>query len=123
MNQAAALQTPSKRFTQALRFPAHSFTRSVFMALLAFVGFSLAALPAEGADLQNKIIKLTLGFTPSGVPVIEQGVWKKTGQPIFTDNLASDTLDEWVPEKFIPAELPPIDWQLSENYNFVRAEA
>lgn len=123
MNQAVAVPTPSKRFTQSLRFSARFFTRSIFMALLAFAGFSLAALPAEAADLQNKIIKLTLGFTPSGVPVIEQGVWKKTGQPVFTDNLASDTLDEWVPEKFIPAELPPIDWQFSESYNFVRAEA
>jgi hypothetical protein len=123
MNQAVTIQIPSKRFPQFLRFPAHFFSRSVFMALLTIACFSLTALPAEGADLQNKIIKLTLGFTPNGVPVIEQGVWKKTGQPVFTDNLASDTLDEWVPEKFIPAELPPIDWQLSENYNFVRAEA
>jgi hypothetical protein len=123
MNQAVQGKTLLKRFTQHLRFSGHSFARGVFVALFTFACFSLSAISAQGADLQNKIIKLTLGFTPNGVPVIERGIWKKNGQPVFTDNLASDTLEEWIPEKFIPAELPPIEWQISEDFNFVRAEA
>jgi hypothetical protein len=121
MNQAAP--TSIKRFARDVGLSRPSVIRSVLIALFTFSCFSLSALPAQGAELQNKILKLTLGFTPNGVPVVEQGVWKKTGQPVFTDTLASDTLDDWVPEKFIPAQLPPIDWQFSEDYNFLRAEA
>ena len=112
-----------KRVKRGINFTCHSFERRFFVALFTFACFSLCAVSANGADLQNKAIKLTLGFTPNGVPVIEQGTWKKTGQAVFTDNLASDTLDDWVPEKFIPAELPPVDWQLSESFTFYRAEA
>jgi hypothetical protein len=123
MNQTVQVKTLLKKAAQRLRFPRHSFAKSVFIALFTIACFSFSALSAQGAELQNKIIKLTLGFTPNGLPVIEQGIWKKTGQPVFTDSLASDTLDEWIPEKFIPAELPPIDWQISEDFNFARAEA
>jgi hypothetical protein len=123
MKQSVPVTALWKRERQGLPFIGHSFARSIFVALFTFAGFSLCAVSATGADLQNRTLKLTLGFTPNGVPVIEQGVWKKTSQPIFTDSLASDSLADWLPEKFIPAELPPIDWQLSEDFHFYRAEA
>lgn len=123
MNQAVRAETLLKKFAQSPAFPRHHFAKSLFVMLFAFACFSFSTLSVQGADLENKTIKLTLGFTPNGIPVIEKGVWKKTGLPVFTDNLASNSLYDWIPEKFIPSELAPGDWQISEDASFIRAEA
>ncbi|MEW6127185.1 MAG: alpha-galactosidase [Acidobacteriota bacterium] len=91
------------------------------LGLLLGVIFSPIAVQAE--ELSNKKLCLTLGASPNGIPVIEKAVWSRTQQPIFTDTMASDDLNNWVPEKFIPHSPSPISWQLSSDKNFYRAQA
>ncbi len=99
------------------------YRRKMSSALWCLCCFFILAGSAQGEELMNKRLSLTLGFTPKGIPVIEKAVWLRDGQVIFTDTKASDSLDNWVPEKFIPDSLPPTSWQLSSDANFYRAEA
>ncbi len=112
-----------KRVTQGLDFPRHSFERSVCVALFTFTCFLFGSVSASGADLRNETISLKLGFTPGGAPVIEKAVWIKTGEAVFVDTLTSDSLRNWVPEKFIPDSLSPISWSIRSDANFYRGEA
>src|ERR1051325_1916413 len=123
MSRPDRVQSLAKEGTPDGNRTSGALARRVFTVFLPFACFFLCGVSATGADLQNKTLKLSLGFTANGVPVITQCVWKKTGQAVFTDNLASDSLVDWVPDKFIPDELPPIDWRFSDDYNFSRAEA
>ena len=92
--------------------------------VLAFC-FSLvvSVTTAAGAELMNDATKLTLGFTPSGVPAIEKAEWLATGEVIFTDAMTADSLDRWIPDKYIPASLAPTTWRLRSGSTFHRGEA
>ena len=92
-------------------------------ALALCLMLAFAAASAEAAELANEKMRLTLGFTPSGVPVIENAGWTETGELIFTDSMAADNLDKWIPEKYIPATLPPSYWRLRSGLTFHRGEA
>jgi hypothetical protein len=100
-----------------------AFGRKAAFCLLTLLCFFTLAVSANGEELKNKRLSLTLGFTTKGVPAVEKAVWLRDGQVIFTDTLTSDSLENWVPDKFIPDSLPPIAWQLSSDNNFYRAEA
>ncbi len=97
--------------------------RKTIFSLLTLLCLFTVAVSANAEELKNKRLSLTLGFTPSGVPTIESAVWLRDGQVIFRDSHISDSLENWVPDKFIPDSLPPITWQLSSDKDFYRAEA
>jgi alpha-galactosidase len=122
MNKPVRILALLKRCTQDLHSPLRSFERTARVTLITFAWFSFFVVSANGADLQNYTISLKLGFTPSGTPLIEKAVWLKTGEAVFVDTLASDSLQNWVPEKFIPESLPPVDWSISSDANFYRGE-
>jgi hypothetical protein len=116
------LASPNK-WLQALN-PLHpSSIKRLYIALFACLSYFAFAASANGADLSNNTINLQLGFTPNGAPVIEKANWLDTGEEIFVDTQAADGLQSWIPEKFIPATLPPIEWNLSADASFYRGEA
>lgn len=92
------------------------------LAITALFCLLCGAASAYGAELNNGTVKLTLGLTPGGVPLIERAEWVATGEPIFVAPTTMDTLDLWVPDKFIPSQLPPVSWRVKSGYTFHRGE-
>jgi hypothetical protein len=109
-------------------------TQSFFVLLnkhLKALGFCLLwatifAQAASGAELNNDTLRLTLGVTGDGVPVIERGEWVATGQPVFTNLSTPGGLSAWLPGALIPGQGEAnkhVSWHVFEGRDFFVAKA
>ncbi|MGA9769484.1 MAG: alpha-galactosidase [Blastocatellia bacterium] len=104
--------------------------QSLFVCMKAF-GFCIlwaviSAQAANGAELSNDTIRLTLGVTSDGIPVIEKGEWVATGLPVFTSLSTPDGLSAWLPAGLIPKPGEAnnhVSWHVFEGRNFFVAKA
>lgn len=81
---------------------------------------------ANGAELSNDTLRLTLGVTSEGIPVIEKGEWVATGLPVFTNLSTPDGLSAWLPASLIPGPGEAnnhVSWHVFEGSNFFVARA
>ena len=79
---------------------------------------------AQAQELSSDTLRLQLNVTPEGIPVIEEAVWRATGQTAFRDLGTPDGLAAWVPEALIPEALTttPV-WSITESDYLTSAEA
>ena len=54
---------------------------------------------ANAAQLNNGIVKLELGASPEGIPVIVGGSWVQTGQAFLTDDGSIQDMQSWIPSE------------------------
>lgn len=76
-------------------------------------------------ELSNDTLRLHLGVTQQGVPVIQEAQWRATGETAFRDLGTPDGLSRWVPDALIPAlgQNPAPAWSVTEGEDFTTAEA
>ncbi len=67
-----------------------------------FLWTMIFAQAANGAELNNDTLRLTLSVTSDGIPIIEKGEWVATGLPVFTNFNTPDGLSAWLPAALIP---------------------
>ena len=90
-------------------------------SVIWLVAFSFAA---QGQELSNDTLRLRLGVTEQGVPVIKEAIWKAKGQTAFTDLGTPAGLSAWVPAALIPTiSGPPPQWTVAGGEEFAVAEA
>ncbi len=105
--------------------------QSLFVFHLKALGFCLLwatifAQAANGAELNNNTLRLTLGVTGDGMPVIEKGEWVATGLPVFTNLSTPDALSAWLPTALIPGVGEAnghVSWHIFEGRDFFVAKA
>jgi Melibiase len=82
------------------------------------------ACAASAQELSSDTLRLRLGVTSEGIPIIKEAVWQATGQVAFRDLGTSDGLSAWVPASLIPATPgEPATWSITEGENLTTAEA
>ncbi|HKP86627.1 MAG TPA: alpha-galactosidase [Blastocatellia bacterium] len=99
----------------------HRLTAFCFCLLLA----ATLAPAANGAELSNDTLRLTLGVTSDGIPLIEKGEWVETGSPVFADLGTPDGWKAWLPEALIPGEgvkIKYVGWRVTEDEHFFIAK-
>jgi hypothetical protein len=91
-------------------------TRWIQALVLCLVcGLALVSA-AQAQELSNYTLRLRLNVTPEGIPVIQEAVWRATGQTVFRDLGTPDGLAAWVPDALIPEALTtaPV-WSISND--------
>lgn len=84
----------------------------------------MLTMAAHAQELSNDTLSLRLNVTPEGIPVIDEAVWKATGQPVFQDMGTPDGLSAWVPSGLIPAaQTAPPAWVITQGDDLTSAEA
>lgn len=99
--------------------------KSVWLGCLLIIACASAA---SAAEISNDTVRLQLGVTPQGIPIIESATWTATGQPVFQDGGTSEGLGDWVQDGLVPDDaqsfVPPAEiWQVVEGDTFITAEA
>lgn len=90
--------------------------------LILTASFARAAYTAE---LSNETIRLTLGRTATGLPLIEKAEWVETGSLVFADLGATNEWGAWLPEELIPGpedKIKSIGWRVTEDSHFFIAK-
>lgn len=94
--------------------------------LFVIAWLTLFSSPAAGQEMSNSRLRLQLGISDEGIPIIKEATWNDSGLTIFTDAGTPDGLKSWVSSRFIPTssnqETAP-HWVVTEGTNFMRAEA
>jgi hypothetical protein len=82
------------------------------------------AFGASAQVMSNDTLRLQLGVTTEGIPIIEEAVWQATGQVVFRDMGTPDGLGAWVPASLIPTTpTTPPDWSITGGEDLTTAEA
>ena len=85
---------------------------------------ALLAFTAQAQELSNDTLRLRLSVTPEGIPIVEEAIWRETGQTVFRDLGTPNGLSDWVPESLIPTTPnAPLAWSITEGEGFKTAEA
>ena len=78
---------------------------------------------ANAAELSNGVVKLELGTSPGGIPVIVSGSWVQTGESFLTDDGSIREMQSWIPAELVKAESIPSNWTIKQGRTFLHAEA
>lgn len=102
-----------------------SSSARLLQGLVFCLAWALAlAFQAQAQELSNDTLRLQLGITPEGIPVVKEALWKATGQTVFRDLGTSAGLGAWVPAALIPtAQGASPTWSVAEGEDFSTAEA
>lgn len=94
------------------------------LPLVLLAGPSLAnSSQADSFELSNGSVLLDLDTNDEGLPIISQAVWADTDQQIFREVDLSASLADWVPAELIPSRGETAIWRITEDDNFIRAQA
>lgn len=104
--------------------PLSDAARWVRALVLVFASMVALNSPGLAQELSNPTLRLQLGVTADGIPIIKEAVWEATGQVAFRDAGAPADLSAWVPTALIPttATAPPT-WNIIEGDDLTTAEA
>src|SRR5215467_10894080 len=93
---------------------------------LCLTWFALDVSAAHGQELSNDTIRLQLGESPDGIPMIEEAVWLETGQAAFRRVEGSGILSDWFADSLIQNNKlngSGSPWEITESPSFYTAEA
>src|SRR5436190_2566185 len=98
--------------------------RTARVVILSLVWTFAVVMAAQAQELSSDTLRLKLGVTPEGIPVIEEATWQSTGATVFRDMGTPDGLRSWVPEGLIPEtqNANPV-WTITEGDAVTTAEA
>src|SRR5437762_7632798 len=103
------------------RIISHRAARAVILSLVWIFAVVMAA---QAQEISSDTLRLKLGVTPEGIPVIEEATWQSTGATVFRDMGTPDGLRSWVPEGLIPeAQNASPVWTITEGDDLTTAEA
>jgi hypothetical protein len=75
------------------------------------------------AELSNKAVKLLLGHTPEGAPLLLSCQKVASGEVLFRDIEPEADLGKWIPVSLMSEPVKIRDWQRNDDQNFLRAES
>ena len=83
----------------------------------------LLCATANAAQLNNGVVKLELGESAEGIPVIVSGSWVQSGESFLTDDGSIREMQSWIPAELVKADSPPSGWTIKQGRTFLHAEA
>jgi hypothetical protein len=121
-------QNSSRRLSQAFgfNFKLSILSRRMKSVWTCFLLIIAWAASANAAEISNDTVRLQLGVTSQGIPIIESATWTATGQAIFQDGGTPEGLGNWVQDGLVPEDAftPAAEmWQVVEGDSFITAEA
>src|ERR1043165_9066568 len=124
IDHSACTSRPALERTES-QLPKPSAQARRMRAFIVCLAWTLAlAFGASAQELSSDTVRLRLGVTSEGIPIIKEAVWVATGEVAFRDLGTPDGLSAWVPTSLIPATAgEPAAWSITDTENLTTAEA